>query len=56
MIEEAESVADVMAEAETDEADQDEIETIGAAEVPALDTDESESGIEEEKPAKEDGA
>jgi len=56
MIEEAESVTNVMAESESEEADQDEIDAIGAEEVSKLDADESESEIEEEKPAKEDGA
>jgi N utilization substance protein A len=56
VIEEAVSVADAVAEEESEQADQDEVETIGAEEVPELDANESESGIEEEKPAKEDGA
>jgi N utilization substance protein A len=56
VIEEAESVTNVMAESESEEADQDEIDAIGAEEVSKLDADESESEIEEEKPAKEDGA
>jgi N utilization substance protein A len=56
VIEEAEGVADATAEEESEQTDQDEIEAIGAEEVPELDADESESGIEEDKPAKEDGA
>jgi transcription termination/antitermination protein NusA len=56
VIEEAESVADVKAEAESEEADQDEIDAIGAGVVPEPGADEIESVIEEEKPAKEDGA
>jgi len=54
VIEEAASVGDAVAEEESEQADQDEIESIGAEEVAELDADES--GIEEEKPAKEDGA
>jgi len=54
VIEEAASVGDAVAEEESEQADQDEIESIGAEEVAELDSDES--GIEEEKPAKEDGA
>jgi N utilization substance protein A len=56
VIEEAVGVGDAEAEEEAEQADQDEVETIGAEEVPELDANESESGIEEEKPAKEDGA
>ncbi|MGA2205742.1 MAG: transcription termination factor NusA [Terracidiphilus sp.] len=56
VIEEAESVADVKAEAESEEADEDEIDAIGAGVVPEPGADETEIAIEEEKPAKEDGA
>jgi N utilization substance protein A len=56
VIEEAESVADVKAEAESEEADEDEIDAIGAGVVPEPDASETESAIEEEKPAKEGDA
>ena len=49
-------MADVEAEAESEEADEDEIDAIGAAVVPELDTDESKSAIEDEQTSKEDGA
>jgi N utilization substance protein A len=54
VIQEAESVADAEAEEESEQTDQSEIESIGADE--ASDLGESESGIEEERPEKEDGA
>jgi N utilization substance protein A len=56
VIEEAESVTNVKAEAESEEADQDEIDAIGAEVVPEPDADETESAIEEKQPGKEDGA
>ncbi len=56
VIEEAEGVAGAEAEEASEQADQDEIETIGSEEVSELGVDESESGIEEERPGKEDGA
>jgi hypothetical protein len=56
VIEEAVGVGDAEAEEESDQADQDEIETIGAEDVPELDASETESEIEEKQPAKEDGA
>ncbi len=56
VIEEAESVANVKAEAESEEADQDEIDAVGAEVVQEPDAIETEGAIEEEKPAKEDGA
>jgi N utilization substance protein A len=56
VIEEAVSVADAVAEEESEQADQDEIETIGAEEVPEPDAGETESELEEKQPGKEDGA
>jgi N utilization substance protein A len=54
VIEEAVGVGGAEAEEDSEQADQVEIESIGAEEVAELDADES--GIEEEKPGKEDGA
>jgi N utilization substance protein A len=54
VIQEAESVANAEADEESELSDQDEIESIGADENP--EPGESESGMEEERPEKEDGA
>ena len=56
VIEEAEGVADAMADAESEEADEAEIDAIGAEDISEPDANETESAIEEERPDKEGGA
>jgi N utilization substance protein A len=56
VLEEAESTADAESETESEEANQDEIDAIGAAVVAEPDANETESAVEEEQAAKEDGA
>jgi len=56
VIEEAVSGADVEAEEESEQTDQDEIDAIGSEDVPELDANETESALEEERPDKEGGA
>jgi N utilization substance protein A len=56
VLEEAESTADVETEAESEEADQDEVDAIGDEVVAEPDANETESAVEEEQAAEEDGA